>query len=447
MRAGRLVSKAISIVTALLASAPVAATAAPGQTFGAGPRDEALVRSAVADGDPTDAATENAAFAAAEGARFRFGYGLAGMFLRVNDKDAGVAPVRGFELGSHAGYRLNPSTWFGLSLAIHRPDNQLARISFRPATEPQFVMYESALQRLTLDVVGALRYGPVSLGGGASLALGVGGPGVGIDVTQDARGPHAAGSADISLGYKLAPLVGAVARFGRLQIGASYRGELSVDLSLQSLVKVDLEGNPLNGSTTVLVQGASGYDPRRAMLGARVLAARGLRVFGALEYAGYGSAPAPVADVKIDVQLGSTPAMREVKFVEARFRDTLSPRFGVEWRYPAPDLSDRFFGAEPLAVDPWKIALRMGYSYIPSPVPPQKGFTSYADSARHVAGFGAAFHLGEVFGADFTLSFAAQFHELAGRTEKKASPALPFPEYHVEGEIVRGSIALEGAVK
>lgn len=220
-----------------------------------------------------------------------------------------------------------------------------------------------------------------------------------------------------------------------------------MDLTLESLVKVNLGGNPLNGTTTVLVRGASGYDPPRAMLGARVLVARGLRAFAALEYAAYSAARAPIADVQIDVALGSTPAMREGRFPEPRYRDTLSPRFGLEWRYPAAPLPATFFGAEPRKQEPWKLALRIGYAYVPSPVPPQKGFTSYADSARHMAGFGAAFHLGELFGVDLALSFAAQLHELEGRTEKKASPALPFAEYRVEGEIVRGTLALEGALK
>ncbi len=445
----RITAGAATVAAALTALAVLAspAAAAPGQTFGSGPRDEALVRSAVADGDTTDAASENPAFAAAEGANIRFGYGVAGMFLRVNDHDAGVAPVTGFELGSHAGGKLTNNLWAGLALALHRPDNQLARISFRPATEPQFVMYEASLQRLTVDIAAALRYGPISLGGGAALALAVDGPGVGIDVEQDARGPHASGSADISLGYKLAPLVGALGRFGRLQIGASFRGELSVDLRLESLVKVDLAGNPLNGTTTVLVRGASGYDPPRAMLGARVLVARGLRAFAALEYAAYSAAPAPIADVSIDVALGSTPAMRSGSFGEPRFRDTLSPRLGLEWRYPSPELPARFFGAEPRATEPWKIAIRAGYAYVPSPVPPQKGFTSYADASRHMAGIGAAFHFGSLFGVDLSLSFAAQLHELEGRKEKKSSPALPFAEYHVEGEILRGTLALEGALK
>lgn len=430
-----------------IALAPATAVAAPGQTFGAGPRDEALVRSSVADGDSTDAASLNPAFAAAEGSQIRFGYGAAGMFLRVNDRDAGIAPVTGFDLGSHAGGRIASNLWAGVSLALHRPDNQIARVSFRPATEPQFVMYEASLQRLTLDLAGAVRYGPVAVGGGVALALGVGGPGVDIAVDQDARGPHATGATDIELGYKLAPLVGALVNLGRAQVGASFRGEIAVDLSLRSVVSIALAGNPLNGTTTVLVRGASGYDPARVDLGARVLVARGVRAFGALEYAAYSAAPAPIADVRIDVKLGSTPSMREGRFVEPRFHDTISPHLGLEWRYPAPALPSTFFGPEPRAAEPWKVAVRGGYAFVPSPVPAQRGFTSYADANRHVVGVGAAYHFGDVMGVDLALSFAAQLHELEGRRETKSSPALPFHDYHVEGEIVRGTLALEGALK
>lgn len=431
------------------------AAANPNITFGAGPRDEALVRSAVAEGGPTDAATENPAFAAVAGTHIRVGYGASALLLRVNERDVGAAPVSGFDLGTHTGRRLGNSLWAGLGLAIHSPDGQLASISFRPATEPQFVLYEPSLQRLTFDLVGAVRYGPLSFGGGASVALAIGGPGVGIDVDEDARGPHAEGQADILLGYKLAPLVGAVLHLGRAQIGASFRGELAVDLDFQSVVRVALEGNPLNGTTTVIVRGASGYAPPLVNLGARVLVARGLSAFAAVEYAGYRAAPPPIADVTLDVALGTTPALREGRFVEPRFRDTLSPKLGIEWRTPSLPLPWSFFG-EPSrapaagaarALDPWKVALRAGYAYAPSPVPAQRGFTSYADAPRHAVGFGAAYHFGDVLGVDLAVSFAAQIHALERRSETKASAALPFPEYEVSGEMVRGSLAIEGGIR
>lgn len=439
--------KVPALAALALTAVALPAAASPGSVFGAGPRVEALARSAVAEGDTTDAATDNPAFAAAEGTRVRIGYGGSAPFLRVNDRDAGVAAITGLDVGTHTGKRLGSSLWAGLGLAFHSPDRQLARISFRPATEPQFVLYEAVQQRLSLDLVAALRYGPVSLGGGASIALGVTGPGVGVDVSQDANGPRADGALDIALAYRFAPLVGATLRLGRLQLGASYRGELAVDLTLDTVVRVALEGNPLNGLTTVLIRGPSGYEPARVDAGARVLLAPGLRAFAALEYAAYGAAPAPIADVRIDVDLATKPALKEGSFVEPRFRDTVSPKLGLEWRYPSAPLPASFFSEPPPVADPWKLALRAGYAYAPSPVPAQTGFTSYADASRHAVGLGAAYHVGDVFGIDLTLSFAAQLHALESRLEKKRSPALPFAVYTVAGEIVRGSLALEGSVR
>lgn len=421
------------------------AAAAPGTTFGAGPRVEALARSTVAEGDTTDAATENASFAAAEGARARVGYGGSSLFLRVNDRDAGVAPVTGLDIGAHAGKRLGERLWAGVGLGLHAPDRQLARVSFRPATEPQFVLYEAVEQRLTMDLVAGVRYGRLAAGGGAALSLGVGGPGVDVDVTQDAKGPRADGALDIGLGYRFAPLVGLSAHLGRMRLGASFRGDLAVDLSLETVVRVALDGNPLNGVTTVLVRGPSGHEPARAGLGGSLLAAPGLRAFAAMEYVLYSAAPAPLAEVDIDVDLATKPALKEGRFEQPRFRDTLAPRLGVEWRYPAAPLPASFL-AEP-AADPWRVALRAGYTFAPSPVPPQTGLTSYADGSRHTAALGAAYHAGEVMGIDLTLSFAAQLHVLEGRREIKASPVLPFADYRVAGEIARASFALEGLVR
>ncbi len=424
-----------------------AAEASPNITFGSGPRDEALMRSSVAEGAPTDAATENPAFAAAIGTHIRFGYAASGLFFRINGSDVGAAPVTGIDLGTHAGRRITNNVWAGLGLAIHSPDSQIARISFRPATEPQFVLYEPSLQRLTFDLVGAVRYGRVALGIGGSVALSVGGPGVTVDVAEDARGAHAEGSADIDLGYKIAPLFGAVVQLGRLQFGASFRGEIAVDLQLESVVKVALSGNPLNGTTSVFIRGASGYTPPLVNLGARLLVVRGLAAYAGLEYAAFSAAPAPVADVAMDVALTTSPAVREVRFIEPRFRDVLSPKMGLEFRTSAPPLPTTFLAEPPPSKESWKVALRAGYAYVPSPVPPQKGFTSYADSVRHGIGIGAAYHVGDVWGIDVTLSLAGQFHVFEKRMEQKTSPTLPFARYDIAGEIVRFSAAIEGAIK
>ena len=88
--------------------------------------------------------------------------------------------------------------------------------------------------------------------------------------------------------------MGARADFGPVVVGASVRGPLAVDLSLQSVNEVALTDNPLNGTTTVLVHGSSGYDPAVIDLGARVLLGSGFSAHAAFEYAFYSAAPPPV---------------------------------------------------------------------------------------------------------------------------------------------------------
>ncbi len=101
-------------------------------------------------------------------------------------------------------------------------------------------------------------------------------------------------------------------------------------------------------------------------------------MLGAIEYAVYSAAPAPIADVQIDVHLGTTPGLRPSPKLEPGFRDTVSPRVGVELRRPSASAAA------------WRWAARAGYARVPSPVPDQKGFTTYLDATRHELAIGGA---------------------------------------------------------
>ena len=353
----------------------------------------------------------------------------------MNGQDASVPHASGVNLGAQFGANVARAVDLGLALALHLPDAYLAGISFLPATQPQFVLYGSQLQRTTFDfVVAAVRLGPVSIGGGAAAGLSVGGNGTQFNLGQDALGTRADGGVDVSLPYRISPVVGARVEIGRVAVGAAFRGPTSLDLSLDNKALVDLMGNPLNGTTTVVVSGTNGWDPAVITLGARVDLVGGLAVLGSLEYALYHGAPPPVADVQIDVALGTTPGLREVRFVSPDFRDTLAPRLALELRRPH---------GEAQAPDAWRWAVRLGYAMQPSPVPRQSGFTTYADAARHEIALGGGYHLGRLAGVDFAIDAAGQLHLLAPRAEDKDSPALPFAHFDVGGRILYGAATLE----
>lgn len=415
---------------ALLVAATPARADVPSM-FGFGARAAGLARSGVASDDAGAAARENPALAATTGLRLRLGYGYGAIRMTFNDLDAGVPHASGVDLAAQYGAAIRGGFELGIAVALHIPDPYLAKLTFRPATEPQFVLYEAQLQRTSFDLALAARYGPLYFGGGVAAGLSVGGDGARFTLSQDARGTSADGAVDVKLPYRLAPIFGARADLGRFAFGASFRGSMGLDLKLDNAAKIDLIGNPLNGDTLVRASGTAGYDPAVVTVGARAHLFGGLAGYASIEYAVWSAAPPPVADVSIDVKLGTTPGLREVKFPLPRFRDTLAPRFGLELRRPSQDA--------------WRWAARIGYAVLPSPVPRQTGFTTYADSTRHQIAFGAGYRFGRIAGFTFSAEAAGQIHVLAPRSEEKESPSLPYAQYSVGGRLYYGAITLEAA--
>ncbi len=414
---------------ALLAVAPRVARADAASLFGFGARSAGLARAGVAGDDAGAAARENAALAAVPGLRIQLGYGYGAVDLTFDGQDAGVPHASGVDLGAQYGVHVARAVDLGFALALHLPDTYLAGVTFKPGTEPQFPLYEAPLQRTSFDLVAAVRLGPISLGGGAALGLSVGGNGTQFNLGQDALGTHADGAVDAALSYRVSPIVGARVDLGRVVVGASFRGPMSLDLALANQAQVQLMGNPLNGTTTVTVSGTNGWDPAVITLGARVAIAGGLSALGSLEYALYHGAPPPVADVSIDVHLGTTPGLKEVSFPSPRFRDTLAPRLGLELKRPSAEA--------------WRWAARLGYAVLPSPVPTQTGFTTYADATRHEIAVGGGYHLGKLAGVDLALDAAFQAHLFVPHSEEKDSPALPYASFDVGGHILYGVGTLE----
>ncbi len=422
---------AFALAALSLTGAGAARADAP-STFGLGARSASLARADVAYGDPLDATRMNAANAAESGAHVRLGYGYGALNLAMNGRSAGVTRASGLHLAAQYGGSFGRFD-VGIAFSLYAPDHALARVAFRPATEPQFVLYEAPLQRLAADVVVAARYGPISVGLGVAFGLSVGGDGTRFGVGQDAKGVSAEASADVSLPYKVAPIVGVRADFKRVAVGLSYRGPIGINLALDSAATVAIANNPLNGNTTVRVHGTSGYDPGVLTFGARALLVKGISVMASIDYTFHRATPPPVADVIIDLELGTTPGLREGHFTDPRFRDTLTPRVAVEWRPP---------------IDPpwgWCLAARAGYAFLPTPVPKQTGFTTFLDASRHVIAVGGGYHLGKLAGVDFSIDAAGQLHLLVPRETEKGNLGLPYARHRASGNIVYGTATLEAA--
>ena len=419
------------VVVAGLLAATVArpAGATSELLFGFGPRDVALAQSDVADASAVAAAWVNPAFVWRPGVRVLVGYGHGGTALKLDGEDAGVRDIAGTEFGLQLGGEIGDDVALGGGLTLHLPNRSLARISFAPGTEPSFVRFDPASQRTTFDAALALRLGWLSLGFGASVLVSAEGQ-VDFLLGQDANGTFADGEADVSLPYDVAPVFGMAADFGPAGLAFRYRGAQAIDVDLTTTAVVDVQGNPLNGVTEVGIAGASGYVPATADVAARWSPISWVRVMTSLQLARWSAAPGSAADLSMDVDLGLSPGQREGRFVRPGYRDTISPRVGLElW-----PLADR---------GPW--VLRAGYAFTPSPVPQSQGFASPVDASTHSLAAGAGVGFGRVWGVELRGDVALLWMLLKRRAFDKGQDTLPFARYEASGFIGLASAALEGS--
>lgn len=111
---------------------------------------------------------------------------------------------------------------------------------------------------------------------------------------------------------------------------------------------------------------------------------------------GVATTPIPSLSFSLDATWARWRAFRDAhaRIPLQPFHDTVSIRAGVEW------------------TEQWA-ALRVGYAWEPTPVPPQLGQTSYVDTDHHVfsAGFGA--NLEEVTSFPLSIDLYARAHALA----------------------------------
>jgi hypothetical protein len=398
--------------------------------FGQGSRSASLAQADVAGADPAVAAYAGPTAAATPGARVLVGYARSLGRIRFQGEPAQLQDITGAELGMQYAVRLGEAASLGGALSLHLPDRGLARVSFRPASEPTFVRYEAAAHKTTVDAVLALRVGPVSAAVGAVAGAAAGGKGADVALPQDARGPHADGALDVELGYRLAPIVAVAVDLGPAALAFRLRGASSLPASIDSVARVSFRDNPLNGTTSVHVEGDAGYDPPSADLAARLGPLGPARAFIAIRYDRWRSAPPPVARFDVDIALGTSPSELLGAVGGARMRDTLSPRAGVEL---APD------GA------PW--AARAGYAYCPSPVVAASGFLTLVDAPRHVATLGGGVRLADVAGVDLSLDAHAALHLLSASSWSKGNLALPFADYSAGGHLWQGGLALTGGFR
>ncbi len=417
-------------LAAMLAPAPAQANAP--DTFGFGPRIAGLAGAGTAEARGQAAAFHNpAGVALSDDIEVGLAYSYAAMALDIDGRDANVTTPRGTSLGLALPAHLGPFT-AAFGLAVYLPDQFIARIQLVPATEPHFALLDNNLQHVVVQPVVALRFGHAfSIGAGASILADAGGNGVTFDVGVTAGNKVGQAALDVKLPIRAAPVVGlTVTPRPWLRIAAAYRGELDLKLSLDILAHVDLPG-AISGDTAISLVALNFYSPHTVTgavavdLGALTLTAQ----LDWLKWSDFGRA-LPSLDVRIG--LGIAPPLVAPAFPTVRFDDQFIPRLGAELR--------RSLG-EHLG-----FALRLGYAFIPSPVRPQTGLTSFADNDRHVIALGAGLSLRDlvsILPKPLSLDIALQLHQLEPRATAKDPNVTASPGFTSSGTIVYLTAGLE----
>lgn len=326
------------------------------------------------------------------------GYQYAHDRLSIDGLDAGHADAHGTSIGIAiplpiGAYRA------GAGVALYLPDQQLARIQLHPVTEPHYARLESAAQRLVVEPVASLARGRWAIGAGASILADARTRDLTFDVGVLGGSKRGDARVDLALPLRVAPV--ASVRFAAtpaLTLAASVRGELSLDLAFDIRANVNVP-NVVTGDATVRLRSVSYFSPMRGALSAAYRVRPDLVVTADLAWERYSALGSGVPDLRVLLALDIEPPVISSMQPPARFRDIVTPRAGVEWQ-------------------PGTVRWRAGAGYLPSPVPPQTGVTSFADGARTLAAVGAGIViepngvLTRALDLDVALAWTHVFHAL-----------------------------------
>jgi long-chain fatty acid transport protein len=420
----------LALLALLVPGAP--ARANPLSTFGFGARATAMAGAQAADARGPAAAHHNAAGVAfAEGPEVLVGYGGAVMGLTLDGAAARVTAPRGTSLGLALPARFQ-SFAVALGVALYIPDQFLLRVRLVPPGEPRFLLLDNNLQRLAVEPVLSLRVGRrFALGAGATLLADAAGRGVTFDVGVVGGDKIGRGAIDVALPLRAAPLVGILALPAAwLRLGATYRGALDLRLSLDVLARIDIAG-AITGDALIALRAADFYTPHEVTLAAAIDPLPWVTLTAEVRWLGWHLFDGGVPDLRVGLDLSVSPPLVDGRARSAPFSDVWSPRLGVEVRR---ELTPRF-----------GLDLRAGYAFVPSPMPPQSGQTSYADCDRHVVAAGGGLRirrLAPILRGPISVGVALQLHELVARVEAKA-PSRAGRGFVADGWILALAATLE----
>lgn len=424
---------------ALVATAALAATVALGASVGAAVADpleqygfggaaagQGGAVTATAVGAPA-AHHQPAGVALATLPEATVGWSVGWMGLELDGRDAGVEAVHGTSLGLAIPIALGPEVRGGVGLALYLPDQYLARIRLAPITEPRFVLLDNDA-RIVVEPVAAVAYqDKLALGVGASLLADARSRKIVFDVGVVAGDKVGEAELDVELPPRVAPLIGLWLRpHPRVRAGLTYRGQLSLDLALDILANVEVAG-VVTGDALIALRASDYFTPARLTGALAVDLGDRATIAGEVVWSRWSAFPRP-PDLDVLVALDITPPLVSTDAPAPDFADTVGVRLGGEVR---ADLA------------PGPLAIRAGFGYVPSPVPPQTGLTSYADGDRLELAAGVGLELADarpILTKPIAIDLGLRWQHVAAALTQKDAGAFPGQAFSSGGDLVHATL-------
>ncbi len=352
-------------LAAALAS-PGLASASTLESFGFGPRAEAMSGAVTADSNDFASTYYNPALLV------RSSTAHAGLALSWNRPSTDVTPLNsgttldcrrcqapetlGFSGGVVVPLGGKVRNRVALGLGAYLPSQRLVRVRTADPSTPFWYSYDSDPDRVAIYAGAGFRISNAfSLGVGLQILANLVGQGANLRVDLFSK-KVIERQIDSSLTGRTAPTAGlAFSPLPSLRFGLNYRWEMALYYQIPAVI--DLQGIGVLGFT---LEGTTHFSPHTVTAGMAwdVLPQLTLSLDGA--WANWSAAPSPYLGVTVDLSGATLKALGLDEAFDlsaapgkAGFSDTLSGRFGAEFRP-----SDR-------------VAVRAGVSYRPTPVPKQ----------------------------------------------------------------------------
>lgn len=400
--------KAIIVLTGLLMH--LSAYAAVQENFGFGARGCSLLGYTALADDHSAVYYNPAGMAFNKDANLGIGffYGIPKLMYDGIKRD--IDPIRGFMVGYSTPLGQGTlSKAFSLGIGIYLPTSMVIEVETYSSRKPQFIMYDNKN-----DVLGL--FAGIAFRPHKTLSIAAG-----IEALADLNVNMEMKFTDREEPIKVkAPMPGRVAAMGSimfrplnfLSFGLRFIDEIMVKISFVDNVvflgttPVKLSGYVIDHFRPQMLTGGVAYNYRDLFrAGVDVVFSR---------YSRY-RAPVFVSVMEGAEDVGESLGLESSN--KPGFNDTVSPRIGIEIT-PIDYLS-----------------IRVGYAYVPTPVPPQKGESNYMDSDKSVISFGLGFHFMDPLGLlekPVSINSFFQAHIL---DRGAAIKEIPAPSHEWDGEV------------